>query len=208
MAIFRTAAVAAIAAATLFAQYKTEPAGAPPAEVSALAAALAPQGIKISKPDGSELLTLWLAAKAPTGAPVEQNVTLPGVPHGVLLGVASYPKRASDRRGQQIKPGVYTLRYSYYPMNGDHQGAAPQRDFLLLSPAAIDTDPAAKPAFDPLMDMSRKASGTPHPLVLSIWKDDSGAAAGIEAVGEFDQVVHAKIGDLPVSIIVVGKAEG
>jgi hypothetical protein len=93
-------------------------------------------------------------------------------------------------------------------MNGDHQGAAPQRDFLLLSPSALDTDPSAKPAFDPLMDMSRKASGTPHPLVLSIWKDDSGAAAGVEAVGDSDQVVHAKIGGVAVAIIVVGKAEG
>lgn len=208
MAILRTVVAAAFAAASLSAQYKAGPAGAPPAEISALSGALNPQGIKISKPDGSELLTLWLAAKAPAGAPAEQNVTMPGVPHGALLGVASYPKRASDRRGQQIKPGVYTLRYSYYPMNGDHQGAAPQRDFLLLSPAASDTNPDANPAFDPLMDMSRKASGTPHPLVLSIWKDEPGATAGVEAVGESDQVVHAKIGDLPVAIIVVGKAEG
>ena len=31
------------------------------------------------------------------------------------------------------------MRYSYYPMNGDHQGVAPQSDFAVLSPAATIT---------------------------------------------------------------------
>ena len=64
-----------------------------------------------------------------------------------LLGVVRYPERFRDRRGQTIKPGVYTMRYSFYPMNGNHQGVALQRDFAILSPAASDTDAAAKPAF-------------------------------------------------------------
>jgi len=100
------------------------------------------------------------------------------------------------------------MRYSFYPMNGDHQGVAPQRDFAILSLAASDSDPAARPGFDALMELSRKASGTPHPLVLSLWKDDSPAAPGIEAQGENDQVLHVRIGATAVSIIVIGKAEG
>jgi hypothetical protein len=52
--------------------------------------------------------------------------------------------------------------------------------------------------------MSRKASGTPHPLVLSVWKDDDGAAPGIAQEGEEDQVLHTKIGSVPLAIIVVG----
>ena len=50
------------------------------------------------------------------------------------------PERGADRRGQTIKPGVYTLRYGNYPQNGDHQGVEPQRDFLVLSPVAEDKD--------------------------------------------------------------------
>ena len=173
-----------------------------------MAGALVKEGLKILKPDGDVVCEIWLVAAAPAGGAAEQNTLLSSVGHGALLGVVRYPARFSDRRGQTIKPGVYTLRYSFFPMNGDHQGVAPQRDFAILSPAATDTDAAAKPAFDPLMDMSRKASGTPHPLVLSIFKDDPPSPAGVEAVGDHDQVLHTKIGATAVSIIVVGKAEG
>ena len=173
-----------------------------------MAGALVKDGLKILKPDGAVLCEFWLVAAEPSGGAAEQNTSWSSVPHGALLGVVRYPARFSDRRGQTIKPGIYTMRYSFFPMNGDHQGVAPQRDFAILSPAATDTDAAAKPAFDPLMDMSRKASGTPHPLILSIWKDDPPSPAGVEAVGDHDQVLHMKIGATAVSIIVVGKAEG
>jgi hypothetical protein len=202
MRLFSLTLISAIA---LFGQMKTEPAGAPPAEVSALAPALAKDGVKVLKEDGSVLCEVWLAAAEPSGGSAEQNATWAAAPQGVLLGAVRFPTRHSDRRGQQIKPGVYSMRYGLFPMNGDHQGVEPQRDFLILSPAAADTDPAAKPAFDVLMHMSRKASGTPHPLVLSFWKEDSKLPTGVEAVGESDQVLHAQIGNTTVSIIVVGK---
>lgn len=173
-----------------------------------MAGALVKDGVKILKPDGAVLCEIWLVAVEPAGGTTEQNTSLSSMPHGALLGVVRYPARFSDRRGQTIKPGIYTMRYSFFPMNGDHQGVAPQRDFAILSLAAADTDAAAKPAYDPLMDMSRKASGTPHPLVLSIWKDDPPSPAGVEAVGDNDQVLHTKIGGTAVSIIVAGKAEG
>jgi len=208
MSLLKTIGIAALSAVSLAAQYKAEPAGAPPADVSGVTGALVKDGVKILKPDGGVLCEIWLVAAEPKGGTTEQNSSLSSIPHGALLGVVRYPARFSDRRGQTIKPGVYTMRYSYFPMNGDHQGVAPQRDFAILSLAATDTDPAAKPAYDPLMDMSRKASGTPHPLVLSIWKDDPPSPAGVEAVGEHDQVLHTKIGATAVSIIVVGKAEG
>jgi len=208
MRLVQTIAAAVLFAASGFAQYKVESAGAPPSEAAALSSALAKEGVKVIKPDGSPLCELWFVSAEPQGGSAEQNTTWSSVPHGALLGVVRVPARWSDRRGQTIKPGVYTMRYSYFPMNGDHQGVAPQRDFAILSPAAIDTDPAAKPAYDPLMDMSRKASGTPHPLVLSIWKDDPGTAQGVEAQGEHDQVLHTKIGGVPAAVIVVGKAEG
>jgi hypothetical protein len=194
-----------IAAAALCGQMKTEAAGAPPAEAGPLAGALAKEGVKVLKEDGSVLCEMWLAAAEPSGGSAEQNATWAAAPQGVLLGVARFPARHADRRGQQIKPGVYTLRYGLFPMNGDHQGVEPQRDFLVLSPAAADTDASAKPSFDALMNMSRKASGTPHPLVLSFWKEETALPTGVEAVGESDQVLHAQIGKATVSIIVVGK---
>jgi hypothetical protein len=90
-----------------------------------------------------------------------------------------------------------------FPQNGDHQGVEPQRDFLLLLPAAADTDPAATYDFKQVTTMSMKASGTPHPAVFSIWKADSGFEPGMSQLGE-DWVFQSKVGELPIAMIVVG----
>ena len=106
-----------------------------------------------------------------------------------------------------MKPGVYTLRYSMFPINGDHQGVAPQRDFLVMSPAALDQAAAPVAKFDDLMNMSRKVSGTPHPAVLSMWLVESGFQAGMSQAGEHDWALQAEVGDAKISLILVGKAE-
>jgi hypothetical protein len=197
---------ASISAVCLFGQYKVERAGAPPADAAALAPALVKDGLKVLKPDGSVLLEMWLVTSMPSGGPAEENVSLTGVPHGSLMGVVRFPARHVDRRGQAIKPGAYSMRISFFPMNGDHQGVAPQRDFLLLSPIADDTDPNARPNFEQLVAMSKKSTGTPHPQVLSFWKSDE-AAEGVTPEGDLVQILHTKIGSTPVSIIIVGKHE-
>ncbi len=193
---------------TAFAAASAEPAGAPPSEVdAAISGLLQKDGIRVK--DGDKvLMEVWFRNELPTGqASGAPNVTMPELPHGALLGVARFPEKHQDRRGQQIKPGVYTMRFSFYPENGDHQGAAPQRDFLVLSPAAEDKDAKATPDFEALMNMSRKASGTPHPLVLSMWKQDAAAfQAGISTEGEHDQVLQTKVGAAPVAVIVSGVA--
>jgi hypothetical protein len=138
----------------------------------------------------------------------EDAVAFPSIPHGSFLGILRFPSTGADRRGQTIKPGVYTLRYSQYPVNGDHQGAAPQRDFAVLTPIADDKDPNATPAFYPLMAMSRKASGTPQPAVLSHEPPAGGATApSLGQEGEKDWSLTFKLGDTPMAIILVGKAE-
>jgi hypothetical protein len=195
------------AAALALAQYKVEPAGAPPADL-AVSSALASEGARIVKADGSVLAELWLVKQLPGGGKAEENASFATIPHGSLLGVIRVPGRHSDRRGQTIKAGAYTMRYSVFPLNGDHQGVAPQRDFLLLSPASSDTNASATPGFDALMDMSRKASGTPHPLVLSIWKPEGGAPATFAAEGEHDWVFTTRLGSTAVSIILIGRHEG
>ena len=121
-----------------------------------------------------------------------------------MLGVIRFPSQGSDRRGQVIKPGVYTLRYSMFPINGDHQGVAPQRDFFVLSRIEDDQDASAKPNFDALMALSRKASGTQHPLVMSIWKADD-QNQSFSQQGD-DWILQRKMGDTNLAMIVIGKA--
>jgi hypothetical protein len=202
--ILITGAFAAIAA---FAQFKAEPAGAPPADVPApFSQALQKEGTKMVDAQGAAVSEIWLVSQAPNGPKSgEENVTLPNIPHGSLLGVIRFPKQWNDRRGQVIKPGVYTLRYSMFPINGDHQGVAPQRDFMVLTKMSDDTDPKAAPNFDTLMNWSRKASGTPHPLVMSIWKADD-PKPDFSKQGETDWVLQRKMGDTMLAIVMAGKA--
>lgn len=190
------------------AQYKSEPAGAPPADVApAISQALQQQGTKIVAGDGTVFCEIWFRTSLPSGPkPSDETITL-AIPQGALVGVIRFPGQAADRRGQVIKPGVYTLRYSLMPVNGDHQGAAPQRDFVAMTPAAADKDPNATPDFDALMAMSRKASGTPHPAVLSLWGAGASDPLGFAKQGENDWVLTLKLGATPVSIVLIGKAE-
>ena len=197
----------AVAALSAFGQYKAQPAGAPPSDVPpAFVQLLEKAGTRITDASGNAVAEIWLVASVKKGAKsAEENVTLPDIPHGTLLGVLRAPAKYNDRRGQTIKPGVYTLRYSMFPINGDHQGAAPQRDFFVLTKMSDDSDPAATPNFETLMGWSRKASGTPHPLVLSIWKADD-PKPDFSLQGESDWVLTHSAGDTALAIILVGKA--
>ena len=86
---------------------------------------------------------------------------------GALVGALRVTASFRDIRGKTVKPGVYTLRYGLQPQNGDHLGAAPNREFLLLSPAAVDAD--AKPlGFDGTVALAKQTTGTSHPASLSI----------------------------------------
>jgi hypothetical protein len=174
---------------------------------SGIAQALDKSGFQISA-NGAAYCEIWLRVNLPSGAASkEQNVTLPNMPMGALLGVIRFDGNGSDRRGQSIKAGVYTLRYGIMPMNGSHQGAAPQRDFLLMTPANEDRDVNAAPNFDALVAMSRKASRTPHPAVLSLWKA-AADSPGFSQQGDSDWVLQSKVGDTPIAIIVAGAAGG
>ena len=193
-----------------FAQdYKQEPvATAAPGLPAAYAAAIQTQGYRVTGTAGP-WCEVWLAKQIPAGAKPSDSAISFGIAQGMLLGILRFPAKGEDRRGQVIPAGVYTLRYSNFPVDGAHSGAAPQRDFALLTPIASDPDPAAKPAFDELVKMSNKASGTPHPAVLSMETPPAGAAApSVTKEGEHDWTLTVKVGDLTFSVIVVGKAEG
>ena len=199
-----------LATGVAFGQYKMEPAGAPPSDLApALASTLQQQGVKITAPGGALYCEVWLRTQAPSGAKsTDDAVVLPTIPQGALLGVIRFAGPAQDRRGQPVKAGLYTMRYSQYPVNGDHQGVAPQRDFALLVPAGEDKDPNSNPNFDALVALSVKASGTPHPAVLSIWNSSADKFPTFSKQGDHDWVLEAKMGDLAISIILVGKVEG
>jgi hypothetical protein len=198
-----------VAISALAQDYKLEPvATAAPGLPAAYASVIQTQGYRVNGASGP-WCEVWLAKSLPLSAKPDDAAISFGIAQGTLLGVIRFPGKGADRRGQVIPAGVYTLRYSLFPVDGAHSGVAPQRDFALLTPLAADPDPAAKPAFDDLVKMSGKASGTPHPAVLSLETPPTGATApGVVKEGEHDWTLTLKAGDLTFSIIVVGKSEG
>jgi hypothetical protein len=188
--------------------YKVEAVSSPPSGLpAAYTSIVQPQGYRVGGPNGP-WCEVWFRNSIPTGAkPADDAIVFP-IPQGALVGILRFPSEGADRRGQTIKAGVYTMRYSDFPVDGSHQGVAPQRDFLLLTPIANDADPSATPGFDQLVQMSTKASGTAHPAVLSIEKPGQAKFPAITTEGDTpDQVLNVKIGDLQLALIVAGKAQ-
>jgi hypothetical protein len=200
---------ALVAFPVLAQDYKVEPVtAATPGLPDAYSKVIQAQGVRVVGASGA-WCEVWLAKSLVVGAKPDDDAISFGIAQGTLLGVLRFPGPGADRRGQVIPAGVYTLRYSVFPVDGAHSGVAPQRDFALLTPLAADADPAAKPAFDDLVKMSRKASGSPHPAVLSLETPPAGATApSVVKEGEHDWTLTVKAGDLTFSIIVAGKTEG
>jgi hypothetical protein len=186
--------------------YKLETISTPPAGLpAAYAGEIQAQGYRLTGPSGP-WCEIWFRKTIPTGAkPSDPAIALP-IAQGALLGILRFPKEGADRRGQTIKPGLYTLRYSDFPADGAHQGVAPQRDFALATPVANDPDPAATPDFDKLVAMS-KTVGNPHPAVFSLEPPSGSNFPAVAKEGEHDTVLNVKVGDVAIGIILVGKAE-
>jgi len=191
-----------------FAQdYKLEPLTAAPEGLpAAYASAIAAQGYRVTGPKGV-WCEVWFRKTIPTvNKPADAAVVFPFA-QGTLLGVIRFPNGGSDRRGQTFKAGLYTMRYSNYPVDGAHQGVAPQRDFALLQPIANDADPNATPGFDQLVSASQK-TGTPHPCVFSLEPPPGTTFPAVVKDGDTDWVLEAKVGDQSIGLIVAGTVGG
>jgi hypothetical protein len=139
---------------------------APPAELSAaISATLAPGSFTVKS--GETQLDLWWVkavalGKAPDAAPAWTDVS-----DGTLVGAIRLSAPWSDIRGYVVRPGVYTLRYARQPANGDHLGVSPNREFLLLSPAAADSAPDPV-GYKGAVDLSKQTVRRAHPSALSL----------------------------------------
>jgi hypothetical protein len=177
------------------------PAGLPPAYASVIDT----NGYRLVGPNGA-WCEVWFRKTIPQGPKSsDPAITLP-IAQGTLLGLLRFPGNGADRRGQTVKPGLYTMRYSDFPVDGAHQGVAPQRDFALLTPVANDPKPDAMPDFMTLVTQS-KTTGTAHAAVFSLETPGGSEFPAVTKEGDHDWVLNVKAGDLPIAIILVGKAE-
>ncbi len=193
-----------------FAAEKVEPAPPlPPSVPASLRDAVEAKGYRVLS-DGTPIADLWLRTTVPTQAKEESGTVLYGeLQPGVFVGLLSFPKAGSDFRGQSIPAGYYVLRYELLPEDGNHMGVAPNRDFLLLVPVAVDPGPATQVKYDNLVKLSAKASGTSHPATMAMVPPSAsrpGAATNEEGYVLFSGMMKTSSGELPFALVVKGQS--
>jgi hypothetical protein len=172
----------------------------PPADLAAGVASRLTPSAKVTV--GAATLDIWLVQS------LERTADGPGwsnVDSGTLVGAMRVAGEFKEIRGKAVKPGVYTLRYGLQPQNGDHLGISAFRDFLLLSPAAMDKDPKAL-GFDGVIAFSKEVIGTAHPASLSLDppEDAPGSVLSTYKNEHGHEGVVLQIGALKFGLIVSG----
>ena len=196
---------------------------APPASLAgAVKETLNAQGYRVVDDQGKALVDFWLrkavpAAGKPAGA--KGPILFPVRQEGELLGALRFPVEGHDYRDQAIPKGVYTLRYGLQPVNGDHLGVSPYRDYALLLPAG--KDPATGDlARKKLEEQSAESAGTSHPAILMLLEAPAGSSKAEpsmihdEEKNTWGAVVPLSLAPkgesspvtLPVQLVVVGVA--
>src|ERR1700738_2483707 len=176
--------------------------------------ALDEKGYRLTLEEPVPACELWIRKSVPALPKKDiEGLAYPQLAESTLVGVIRFSQPAADFRGQRIPAGFYTLRYELIPNDGNHLGVTPNRDFLLLVPAASDADPKAQFKFEELVALSREATGTKHPGPLNLAQADGTVTAA--AVSKDDQdhwifsapVKLASGDEIPIALVVKGKAQ-
>jgi hypothetical protein len=188
-----------------------------PEEVSEpIAKLLNAKGIKMVKGESRTICEVWLCKGWLVQADFEESAQIlyPFTP-GQLVGVLRFARKSADFRDQPISKGVYTLRYMQQPVDGNHVGTSPTRDFFLLVSAELDTDPAILD-YKKLVKDSAAAAESSHPAMLCLQKAEKAeklpAVRANEAhewqILQFAAPAKAgeKVSDLPVDVVIEGIA--
>ena len=197
----------AASAQALVAALHDEP--APEALAPAIRDALVTGGVRVRR-DALAIDFWWVRALAVKAG---GEVNWLGVAEGSLVGAVRLSDEYRDIRGRAVKAGVYTLRYAIQPANGDHLGVSSYQDFLLMSPAAGDTDPAPMGHLR-TVDMSRRTVGASHPAPWAL--DPPVTEEPLLSVGQNDMDLTYVVLEVPTTVgtplrfalVLIGRIEG
>jgi hypothetical protein len=186
----------------------------PPADVlsAQVVAKLSPTGFKLIGPDAKAHREIWLAKELTVRPDFEPSLSiLYPLQSGSLVGAMRLPFKGSDFRGQEIPAGTYTLRYANQPEDGNHVGTFETRDFLLMLPAASDTDPKTLEGTD-FFATSAESAGSTHPAIIPILKPEEAAAPAVRHLEQMEwwslrlAGTDAKGANQLVEMVIAGKA--
>ncbi len=202
------------------ADHKLERVAAAPEGLSAeIAKVLDAQGYQVVGPKGA-VVEVWFAKDIAVKDGFKSSLAqLYPFTTGQLIGAMRVTKGGdfTDFRNQQLKAGVYTLRYGLQPSDGNHVGTSETSDFLLALPSASDEKPDSVSSPQTLARLSAKAAGATHPTIFSLMDPKPvGDAAKLEKHGSDHWILNAVLGGkasdkaIPVKmrLIVIGHSEG
>ena len=190
----------------------------PPKELSeAIRKVLAPKSVRFF--DGQKLVAeMWFRKEVPADATPEQiknGVTYRELKQSEIMGALKVDQTWSDYRKQKVKPGVYTMRLGFQPMDGDHTGSSQYTEFFLILSAEKDTKTNLLEPKE-LAEMSMKSIGTGHPGVFMLFPNNKPAAGPkleskennhwILNTKEDITVGGKKAGSIGIGLVVVGNA--
>ena len=198
--------------------YRVEKIDAPPRarQLSAeLTGALADQGLRVRRGAKRTVCEVWLCKQwqvEPDFQPTAER--LYPFSQGQLIGLLHFSRRGKDFRDQSVKRGWYTLRFGLQPVDGNHEGTSPTRDFLVLVDAEQD-GPDKKWAPSDLHKLSAETIGSTHPAMLCLQAATKGTEPAIRHNESSDWwILHAagrgaasdKALQIPLDLIVIGHA--
>ena len=184
---------------------------APPEEVSTpVRESLGSQGFRILSGE-KVVMELWLRSEIPAkeqSGGGDLGVSFGIVPRGTLIGVVHFPEEWADYKNNAIGAGAYTLRYGIQPADGNHMGVSQYRDFVLLLPAASDTEVETALGPDELVMQSFASTGKPHPGIMGLFPLYEDAPEPKLMRNEIDQwTLAVDRGALKIGLVVEGHGE-
>ena len=180
-----------------------------------LAGQFADRGVRVKRGSTRTACEIWFCKQwaVEAGFKATDERLYPFSP-GQLIGLLHFNRRNSDFRNQTVGSGWYTLRFGLQPVDGNHVGTSPTRDFLVMIDAEQDA-PDKQWAMKDLEKASAKVAGSSHPAMLCLQRATEGDESTIRHEEASDRwILHvvgqgtadAKTQDVPVDLIVVGHA--
>jgi hypothetical protein len=194
--MFRLLAWLLVSAAAYAQAYRAASTGAPPGQLApGIREALQSEGVKVVDSNRFVYCEFWLrAAPINDSTSLEDAVRDGAIPQGALVGVIRFASPGADRQGQGFGPGLYTLRS--------------WQDSSVLMVRAGDDQELSPPELEQVAALSRKVSKTGTPAALRLLKGAAGRVPRFEMTRGGEWIVHTRLGETPLALLVVGVGKG
>lgn len=141
----------------------------PPAPLdAAIRAKLQTKAVQLLDGDQAVYEFWWCAELPLQSKPTSPAKALDGIKQAELIGAVNVPADQRDYRDDELRAGVYTLRFALQPQDGNHLGTSEFSYFAVLTPAKTDRKPDGITTYKALVKASSKETATEHPVILSL----------------------------------------